>query len=73
MERYADRVISMKRIGAKNVALQILSEMGRLDRNAELQVLRQRHEIIDENDDENDEYDPLAGMRQFIQTKKIVE
>ena len=63
MECYADRVISTKHVGARTLALQILSELGRLDRNAELEASRQRHK---NNDDENDEYDPWARMRQFI-------
>jgi hypothetical protein len=73
VERYADGVISTKDVGAQTVALQILSELGDLDRNAELEVSRQGHANNDEKDDEDDEYDPWAGMRQFIQTKKIVE
>jgi hypothetical protein len=63
MECYADRVISTKRVGARTVALQILSELGRLDRNAELEASRQRHE---KNDDKDDEYDPWARIRPFI-------
>jgi hypothetical protein len=63
MECYGDRVISTKRVGARTVALQILSELGRLDRNAELEASRQRHE---KNDDKDDEYDPWARIRPFI-------
>jgi hypothetical protein len=66
MESYADRVVSTKNPGARSVALQILSELGRLNREADLEASRQRQEINGENDDENDDYDPWAGMKHYI-------
>jgi hypothetical protein len=62
MERYADRVVSTKHLGARSVALQILSELGRLNREVDLHASRQRQEMNGEKDDEND---PWAGMKQF--------
>jgi hypothetical protein len=69
IERYADRVVSTKHLGARSVALQILSELGRLNREADLQASRQRQQMNgekDDDDDENGDYDPWSGMKQFI-------
>jgi hypothetical protein len=70
IERYADRVVSTKHLGARRVALQILSKLGHLNREADLQASRQRQEMNgekdDDDDDENGDYDPWSGMKQFI-------
>jgi hypothetical protein len=48
------------------MALQILSELGRLDRDEDLQASRQRQKKNGEKDDDSDDYDPWAGMQQFV-------
>jgi hypothetical protein len=68
IERYADRVMAIKHLGARSVALQILSKLGCLNREADLQASPQRQEINGEKDDDdkNGDYDPWSGMKQFI-------
>ena len=64
LEKYADRTLNAPLNSHKQaVALQILSKLGLLDRNAELQAALREEESEDDSDNE---YDPWAGIRQFI-------
>jgi hypothetical protein len=55
VERYAHRAVSTRNGGARNMALQILSESGRLDRDEDLQAPRQRQEKNGKKDDDSDD------------------
>lgn len=68
MERYAEKYVetsATKNPGARERAHQILSLLGRLDREAEIRVAKQQLQSDNENGDEDDDYDPWASIKQF--------
>ena len=70
MENYARRTVSTvsKNPGTRDRALKMVSLLGKLDRNVEMDAaaaVRKRHRGEATTDDEEDEYDPWAGLSKF--------
>lgn len=63
MEKYAQRSVDLdtKSPGARHRALSIVSYLGRLDRKKDLEASRDANQ-----DTEEDDYDPWAGVKQFL-------
>ena len=69
LNKYANRTLHapMKSL-AQSTSLRILSKLGMLDQNAEMEAAsrQQDKESAEEKDGGDDEYDPWAGIKQFI-------
>ena len=66
MEKFAERSVDVntKSPGARQRALQIVSYLGRLDRDEDLKA--SRGAAGDNSDEANDDFDPWAGAKQFL-------
>jgi len=66
LEKYADRTLQAPmKSSTQSIALKILSKLGLLDRAVELEAAS-REEVSNNEDDSDDDYDPWAGIKQFI-------
>ena len=65
MEKYAERSVDLdtKSPGARQRALTIVSFLGRLNREDDLKASR---EALNDAENDDDDYDPWAGVKQFL-------
>lgn len=68
LRKYADLTLQAPmKSSSQTVALQILSKLGLLDQTAEVEAAeRQAKEESATNDSDDEEYDPWAGMKQYL-------
>lgn len=66
LEKYAGRSVATdvaKSPGSRQRALEIVSLLGRLNREKEMKLAKERRK---DNDDDQENYDPWAGMKRFL-------